>query len=410
MGLLSRAVRLLLVVVVAGVLGSSSQALAAAARTAHPIVFAHGMGGFNDILGFDYWGDDYGTFVGDPCNGFLEIICNPYVDEWQRTFIAQVQAFESSEVRGLDLAEDIEGYLATTGAGSVNIIGHSQGAIDARKAARVLYERRGYTAIKVFVSVSGPHRGSPVARYMLEQGPGVTSVVDALATYFGDTIYESGNDAQAGAKQLVYDDFDPDDGQVTGMKAFNAAYPVDARYAARYVSVVTAQDGLSVNPALFLLNEFLFDIDGNGFCTDDCGTDGIAGKGDGVTGEADDDGLVGINSQQQGFRLRFRERLLGFNPISVDEELGFVDALNAPSRDQATSTASVLRQDHFDVIGVGPDTFNEMGFYAALIDSIARFDRRAVLLPIRRVPASPERDTVPVLPVNGGPVRRWLTP
>ncbi len=410
MSFLPCAMRLLLVVVVAGVLGGSSQALAAAARTAHPVVFAHGMGGFNNILGFDYWGDDYGTFVGDPCDGFLELVCNPFLDDRQRTFIAQVQAFESSEVRGLDLSEDIEGYLATTGVGSVNIIGHSQGAIDARKAARVLYERRGYTAIKVLVSVSGPHRGSPVARYMLDQGPGVTSVADALATYFGDTVYESGNDAQAGARQLVYDDFDPDDDQVTGMKAFNAAYPVDARYVARSVSVVTAQDGLSVNPALFLLGQFLFDIDGNGFCEDDCGTDGIAGRGDGVSGEADDDGLVGINSQQLGFRLRFRERLIGFHPISVDEELGFVGALNAPSREQATSAASVLQQDHFDVVGVGPDTFNEMGFYAALIDSIARFDRRTVLFPIRRVPASPERNTAPVLPVNGGPVRSWLTP
>jgi pimeloyl-ACP methyl ester carboxylesterase len=402
--------RLLLAVLLLGALGSPPASHAAAAKSAHPVVFAHGMGGFNNILGFDYWGDDYGLFVGDPCNGFLEFTCNPYIDDRQRTFIAQVQAFESSEVRGLDLADDIEGYLATTGVGTVNIIGHSQGAIDARKAARVLYERRGYTAIKVLTSVSGPHRGSPVARYILEQGPGVTNVLDTLATYYGDTVYQEGNDGYAGTMQLIYDDFDPEDGKVTGMKAFNLAYPVDARYAARYLSVITAQDGLSVNPALFLLNRFLFDIDGNGYCSSDCGMDGIAGMGDGVTNEADDDGVVGINSQQVGYRLNYREKLIGRGEISTDFDLGFVGSVNEPTFEQATSSAPVLHQDHLDVIGVGPDTFDELGFYAALIDSIARFDRPTRGSSYRRTKPSPERNTVPTLPVNGGPVGRWLTP
>jgi len=402
--------RVLLAVLLLGAWGSLSQAHAAAAKTAHPVVFAHGMGGFNNILGFDYWGDDYGLFVGDPCNGFLEFTCNPYIDDRQRTFIAQVQAFGSSEVRGLDLTDDIEGYLATTGVGTVNIIGHSQGAIDARKAARLLYERRGYTAIKVLISVSGPHRGSPVARYILEQGPGVTSVLDTLATYYGNTVYQEGNDGVAGTMQLVYDDFDPDDGKVTGMKAFNLAYPVEERYAARYLSVITAQDGLSVNPALFLLNRFLFDIDGNGFCSNDCGTDGIAGMGDGVKSEADDDGVVGINSQQVGYRLNYRERLIGRGGISTDFELGFVGSVNAPTFEQATASEPVLHQDHLDVIGVGPDTFDELGFYAALIDSIARFDRPTRGSSYRRIKPTPERNTAPTLPVNGGPVSRWLTP
>jgi triacylglycerol lipase len=402
--------RVLLAVLLLGTLGSTSESLAAAARSAHPVVFAHGMGGFNNVLGFDYWGDDYGQFVGDPCNGFLEITCNFYLDGRQRTFIAQVPAFESSEVRGLDLADDIEGYMATAGVGFVNIIGHSQGAIDARKAARVLYERRGVTAIKVLISVSGPHRGSPVARYILERGPGVTDVLATLATYYGNSVYAQGNDGYAGTMQLVYDDFDPDDGKVTGMKAFNLAYPVDPRYVARYLSVVTAQDGLSVNPALFLLNKYLFDIDGNGYCSNDCGQDGIAGTGDGVKNEADDDGVVGINSQQVGYRLNYREKLIGRGTVSTDSELGFVGSVNEPTLEQATASEPVLHQDHLDVIGVGPDTFDELGFYATLIDSIARFDRPVKRSFLVRTKPTPERNTVPVLPVNGGPVSRWLIP
>jgi pimeloyl-ACP methyl ester carboxylesterase len=367
------AARIALAVLVSGALGLGTQAHAGAAKTTYPVVFAHGMGGFNNLLGYDYWGDDYGTFVGDACS-LLEVGCNEDIDGNQQAYVAQVQAFQSSEVRGLDLANDIEGFMATAGATRVNLIGHSQGGIDARKAARVLYERRGYTVVRVLVSVSSPHRGSPVAKYILGLNPGVTSVVAALATYYGNVIYQSGNDAYAGAKQLVYNDADPNDGRTTGMKAFNTAYPVDARYAARYASLITAQNGLNVNPALYLLNQFFFDIDGDGVCTDDCDNDGAGGKGDGIRNEADDDGLVGINSQQMGYRLRYDESLLGFDYVGTDADRGYVSSLNAPGTTQATSTASVISQDHMDVVGVGPDTFDEPEFYAAIIDYIAAYD------------------------------------
>jgi triacylglycerol lipase len=368
-----RALRIALVALAAGAFGLTPQAHAGAARTTYPVVFAHGMGGFNNLLGLEYWGDDYGTFVGDPCS-FLEIGCNEDLDRGQKAYVAQVQAFQSSEVRGLDLANDIEGFMATAGSSHVNLIGHSQGGIDIRKAARVLYERRGYTVVRVAISVSSPHRGSPVAKYILDLGPGVTSVVAALATYYGNAIYQPGNDAYAGAKQLVYNDYDPNDGKTTGMRAFNVSYPVDSRYAARYASLITAQHGLSVNPALFLLKQFFFDIDGDGYCVDDCDNDGAAGRGDGIRNEADDDGLVGINSQQMGYRLRYTEYVFGFDYVGTDADRGYVGNLNAPTSTQMTSMASVINQDHLDVVGVGPDTFDEPEFYAAIIDYIAYYD------------------------------------
>ena len=136
-------------------------ARAAAARTTYPVVFAHGMGGFNNILGYDYWGDDYGTVVGDPCNELLEVYCNGNIDSGQKAYVAQVQAFQSSEVRGLDLANDIEGFMATAGASRVNLVGHSQGGIDVRKAAKVLYQRKARTVVDVLISISSPHRASP---------------------------------------------------------------------------------------------------------------------------------------------------------------------------------------------------------------------------------------------------------
>jgi triacylglycerol esterase/lipase EstA (alpha/beta hydrolase family) len=365
---------LLLALLTVGALGLATPAQAGAARTTYPVVFAHGMAGFNNILGYDYWGDDYGTFVGDPCDELFEVYCNEDIDSGQKAYVAQVQAFQTSEVRGLDLANDVEGFMATAGASYVNLVGHSQGGIDIRKAARVLRERKGYTAVKVAISVSSPHRGSPVAKYILNRGPGVTSVIDALARYYGNIIYQPGNDGTAGAKQLVYDDYDPNDGKTTGMKAFNTAYPVSASYATRYASLITAQYGVNVNPALYLLKEFFFDIDGDGSCADDCDADGAGGRGDGVRNENDDDGLVGINSQQMGHRLSYTEYAVGFDYVGTDAAPGYAGSLNAPTATQMTSMSSVIIQDHLDVVGVGPDTFDEPEFYAAIIDYIAYFD------------------------------------
>ncbi|MFP2959248.1 esterase/lipase family protein [Myxococcus sp. 1LA] len=353
------------------VLGLAPAAWAGAAKTRYPVVFAHGMGGFDDLLGFDYWGNDFGTFVGKACASSFDTDCNVDLAPGQRAFVAQVAAFQSSEVRGLDLADDIEGFMATAGVAKVSIIGHSQGGIDARKAARVLRERRGVTSVAVVASVSSPHRGSPVAKYILDGKPGVTSVIAALARYYGDSVYAPGNDAFAAAKQLVYNDYAASDGVVTGMKVFNEKYPVNSLYAGRYMSLITAQHGVNVNPALYLLKEYLFDIDGDGYCEGDGDNDGAAGCGDGVRNEADDDGMVGINSQQMGRRLRYHDAFFGFDSVTEDTSIPVLSDLNAPSRLQSTSMSSVVPQDHVDVVGVGPDAFDEPEFYAALIHYIA---------------------------------------
>ncbi|QSQ16196.1 lipase family alpha/beta hydrolase [Myxococcus landrumensis] len=354
-----------------GVLGTASLAQAQPPQaTLHPVVFAHGMGGYEDLLGFAYFGDEMGLFVGDACDEPLEWHCNAGLHPRQRTFGSQVLAFHSSEVRGLDLAADIEGLLATTGAKRVNIIGHSQGGIDARKAAKVLFEQQHRAVVDVLVGVSSPHRGSPVAKYILDMGPGVSSVVAALANIFGNSVYAPGNDAIAAMKQLVYDDIQSNDGVVTGMKAFNTAYPMDSRHVSSYTSLLTAQTAAQVNPAFYLLRLGFLDIDGNGYCVDDCDGDGAAGQGDGIRQDRDDDGVVGINSQQMGKRLRYTESVWGPGLIAEDRSIPAVTDLNAPNVVQMTSISSVLDQDHLDVVGVGPDLFNEPKFYAAIIQYI----------------------------------------
>jgi triacylglycerol esterase/lipase EstA (alpha/beta hydrolase family) len=355
------------------VLFAATSLFAGAQRTTYPVVFAHGMAGFDNILGHYYFADDSGVWVGDTCQ-LLEIGCNEDIDSGQKSLAASVQPFHTSEYRGTQLANQIESYMATVGASKVNIVGHSQGGIDARKAAKVLYQRKGYTAVRVIVSVSSPHRGSPVAKYILGQGTGVTSILNALMTFYGNTVYASGNDIQGCLKQLVYNDYSSTDGVTTGMKAFNTTYPASSTYATYYGSIITGQDGLNVNPALYLLSKGFYNIDGDGYCVDDCDNDGAAGKGDGYKSDTDDDGLVGINSQQMGYRLRYSESTFGFDSVTNYTTTGYVSSLNAPTSAQMTSHDVKVVQDHLDVIGIGPDTFDEPEFYAAIIHYIALLD------------------------------------
>ena len=75
-----------------------------------------------------------------------------------------------------------------------------------------------------------------------------------------------------------------------------------------------------------------------------------------------------------GYRLRYSENAFSLDSISTDTSLGYVSNLNAPTSSQMTSMADVINQDHIDVIGVGPDTFDEMEFYAAIFNYIAALD------------------------------------
>lgn len=342
-----------------------------AGKTLYPIVFAHGMGGFDDILGYDYWGDDYGVFVLDPCDGFLETTCNGDINTSQKSYVSAVQPLQSSEARGYTLYQNILSYMASSGATYVNIVGHSQGGLDLRKAAKLLYTNKARQVVKMAISLSSPHRGSPIAKYVLDLKPGVTSVISALANYYGSIVYGSGNDAYAALKQLVYNDYSSTDGVTTGMKAFNTTYPNSTTYMAKSRSMITAQQGLDMNPALYLVQKGFMNIDGDGYATTDADNDGASGIGNGNKSDTDDDGLVGINSAQMGLRLEHVGCWPCLDYVYERTGTGNCTSLNAPTSTMMTSKSYVIPQDHIDIIGVGPDTFDEMEFYAALTDYIA---------------------------------------
>ncbi len=356
--------------------GFAQVVFAGAAKTQYPVVFAHGSFGFDEVLGISYFGDDYGTFVGDPCDCLFETKCNRYISRYQKAFATKVWAFQSSEERGEWLFEQLEDIMAITNAPHVNIIGHSQGGVDSRKAAKRLYEEYGYPVVDVLASISSNHRGCRLGKSGMdldENDPALSMLLDLiLEDFFGNAVLQmEGNDLEEMFKGVMYDDYDAGDGVVTGVKAFNGNYPVDPRYASLYVSFLTAQNGIARNP---LLNPFIAitgDIDGDGYCAGDCDGDGEAGCGDGDPYDRDDDGLVGLNTQQMGWRMKYCNIPFFFDRSMIDSTMGYVSDIDNPTSQQMTSLNSVMDADHFDPIFLGPDLFDEMEFYASVIDFIA---------------------------------------
>lgn len=381
-------------------------------ETQYPVVFAHGMAGWDSIAGYHYFGEDgWGTFVGDACS-FIELNgCNDWIAYGQQSNdkaeAFQVTSLHNSEVRGEELYNHLQSFMATTGYTKVNLVGHSQGGFDIRKAAHRLKSTAingvaaGTPKVGAMISISSPHRGSPYAKKLLDQLtrdennvfcgslpplPDGTDPCFYAIQQIADLLYDfatgastTENDVIAGGLQLIYDDYDANDGVTTGAKVFNENYGSEG--VAGYVgSIVTGQDDGNVTPLFSVLHAFIsFNADGDGYCTDDCNNSGAAGQGDGSTYDMDDDGLVGINSQQMGYRLQYNpDDCAGFlcllgNPLDTFTQVsstGYVADINYPSATQMTSHDGKLSQDHLDVISLGPDTLDEEEFYAAIFDYI----------------------------------------
>ena len=113
--------------------------------TRYPLVLMHGMGGtdaYLDLVTY-YFG------VADALSGAGYAVFTPAVDPYAR-----------SSVRSLDWAAHLEA-LSDAGEGRrFNLIGHSQGGLDARYVASLLDEEG---RVATVTTIGTPHRGTPVA-------------------------------------------------------------------------------------------------------------------------------------------------------------------------------------------------------------------------------------------------------
>jgi triacylglycerol lipase len=139
-----------------------AEAASTFAKTRYPIVLAHGLSGFRQLFGVvDY-------FFGIP--GDLR-------SSGAQVFVTQVTAVASAEERGEQLLHQIEFIAASTGAGKVNLIGHSEGGLDARYVLGVRPD-----LIASLTTVATPHLGADLADFLVENAApgGFTQTVLAL--------------------------------------------------------------------------------------------------------------------------------------------------------------------------------------------------------------------------------------
>jgi len=188
---------------------------------APPIVLMHGMAGFTDIAGMEYF------------NGVPEAL---RADGYS-VFTTSVDPFQSVEVRASQAAAQIDAILAETGATKVHLIGHSQGGLDARYVVSAL----GYgDRVATITTIATPHHGSKVADVALGLIPGnAVSATAALADALLGTATGTNADIGTQTHELTASYCDG---------TFNPANPDDPRVT--YYSVAgRTQPWLLVNPA-----------------------------------------------------------------------------------------------------------------------------------------------------------------
>lgn len=140
----------------------------------YPFVLAHGFFGFEKFAGQDFLTYYYG--VKDYLATHGEIVFTPAVDP-----------FNDSTTRGGQLENRIIDVLQITGAAKVNIIGHSQGGLDARVVA---HDRPDLVAS--VVTIATPHHGTPIADVVLKLlgDPNAQQIIDDLTKAIGSPIYD----------------------------------------------------------------------------------------------------------------------------------------------------------------------------------------------------------------------------
>lgn len=178
------------------------------AKTQYPVVFSHGMSGFITV-GTDDFGLDY----------FYQILPD-LARNGANVWATRVSPFNSSEIRGEQLLQQVKEITAITGTKKVNLIGHSHGGPTIRYVAGVTPE-----LVASLTGVGAPNAGSPVADLILKaegtsiQGPlvGLINFVSKAVTWAQGLDPKSfPHDALAGGKSLT----------LAGSAKFNSQFPL----------------------------------------------------------------------------------------------------------------------------------------------------------------------------------------
>ncbi len=264
----------------------------------YPIVFFHGLAGFDTLLNvFDYWVgvEDRLTTAG------------------YEVAIFGVSAFDPTPVRAEEWKAHLDDYFLETGARKVNIIAHSQGGLDARYYASVLGQSDRVASI---TTIATPHRGTSIADLLtgvVELGPTDGQIVDALVSGAAELFGSSGESFTDQLAQMTTD----------SMVAFNVdvvdsdgvSYFSWAGKSCRYLqwTCQSEMDGETVSSYFLLSHAYI------------------------ESQEGDNDGLVSVESAKWG-------EYLGVLPADHIDEVGHRFDLSAQPFDAAEFYLSEARR------------------------------------------------------------------
>ncbi|TMP38354.1 esterase/lipase family protein [Pseudoalteromonas rubra] len=180
------------------------------AHTAHssdqleyPVVLVHGLFGFDNLLGVDY---------------FYRV---PSVirQEGGNVYVAEVSSAHNSELRGEQLLEQVALIRALTGKDKVNLIGHSQGAQTIRYVASV--KPQWVASVTSIGGVNWGSRFADVVRGGVDQGSFSEQFLASLANGLAGLI-----DLLSGKPTAPKDALEALEALTTeGTLAFNQKYP-----------------------------------------------------------------------------------------------------------------------------------------------------------------------------------------
>ena len=191
-------------------------------KTKYPIVLAHGLAGFDQLFGvLDYW---YGI------EAALE-------DGGAKVFVTSVSPLNTPQERGEQLIDQIETIVAITGQPKVNLIGHSQGGLDARYVAAVRPD-----LVASVTTVGSPHKGADLADFLVANfvNGGFTQAVlsglgDALGTILGLLGGNTSPNDAIGALQAL---------TTSSLAQFNAQYPAGVPTTSCGAGAATTANGI----------------------------------------------------------------------------------------------------------------------------------------------------------------------
>lgn len=141
-------------------------------ETPYPVVLVHGFSGWSQAQGFTYFSGVKETLKFAGADVYAPVL-PPYAD---------------THTRALVLARTIDEILENTGAFKVHLIAHSQGGIDSRYLINALdYDLK----VASLVTISTPHRGTPLADYVLNLPQGAIDPIAGVVAWLLGHVEDS---------------------------------------------------------------------------------------------------------------------------------------------------------------------------------------------------------------------------